>query len=144
MARALPDAGARLLDRFSDDVHEVILRLRQRIFAVAPRAHEIVADVGYTVSLQYGPDDKVGNVVCYIAGFASHANLGFTKGALLADPAEVMEGTGARMRHIKFRSVEETEASWLDRYIAAAIAQSDLTPTMGDVGTTLRLRARRS
>jgi hypothetical protein len=48
------------------------------------------------VSLQYGPDDKVGRAFCYIAGFSKHANLGFQSGAGLPDPESVLEGTARR------------------------------------------------
>lgn len=77
MSRPLPDPAADVLDRFTDEVQEIFLRLRERVLAVAPNAHEIISDVGYTVSLQYGPDDRVGRAFCYIAGFSKHANLGF-------------------------------------------------------------------
>jgi len=110
MSRPLPEHAADVLDRFTDDVQEIVLRLRERVLAVAPNAHEIITDVGYTVSLQYGPDDTVGHAFCYIAGFSKHANLGFQRGAALPDPDGVMEGTGAQMRHIKFATVAQTHA----------------------------------
>jgi hypothetical protein len=122
--RPLPADKARLLERFSDDVHEIMLRLRDRVLASAPDLHEIISDVRYTVSLQYGPDDKAGHTFCYIAGFSRHANLGFQRGASLPDPQNVLIGTGAAMRHIKFFNVEQTRAPWLDTYLRTALGQS--------------------
>jgi hypothetical protein len=120
--RPLPPDAARLLDRFSDEVHEIMLNLRERVLALSPEVGEIVSDAGYTVSLQYGPDDKVSHAFCYIAGFSKHANLGFQHGANLPDPRNVLAGTGAFMRHIKFFKVEQTQARWLDAYLHAARA----------------------
>lgn len=141
VTRPLPEQAARLLDRFTDQVQEVILGLRKRVLAVAPNAAEIITDVGYTVSLQYGPEDKVGKAFCYIAGFSDHANLGFQRGRGLPDPRRVLEGTGARMRHIKFATVAQTQAPWLDQYLEAALAQSGLDFLSGDGQSTTRLRA---
>jgi hypothetical protein len=37
----------------------------------------------------------------YVAVHKAHVNLGFFYGALLSDPARVLQGTGLRMRHVK-------------------------------------------
>lgn len=106
-----------------------------------PRAHEVVVDVGYTVALRYGPDDKMKSAFLYITGFAGHANLGFLKGAAMNDPDHVLEGTGAGMRHVKFRTAAELEAAkWLDRYLQAALSHAGLSPQLGDAQTEVRPR----
>ena len=140
MTRPLPTAGSELLDRFSEEVRELVLRLRDRVLAAAPHAHEIVLDAGYTISLHYGPDDRPGNAVIYIAGFSKHANLGFFDGASLADPHAVIAGTGSRMRHVRLDSLEETKAAWLGRYVKAAFRQAGLGPAIGDGMTTVMVR----
>ena len=43
----------------------------------------------------------------YILPCKKWVNIGFYQGAELADPDRLLEGTGARMRHIKVRSVED-------------------------------------
>ncbi|MEJ0099820.1 MAG: DUF1801 domain-containing protein [Pseudomonadota bacterium] len=43
----------------------------------------------------------------YVNVFAMHLNVGFFRGALLDDPAGLLEGSGKRMRHVKVhRGVE--------------------------------------
>src|ERR1700712_775960 len=112
--RHLPDEAVPLLERFSDEVRKVMLALRTRILEVAPRAHETITDVGYTVALRFGSDAKMKTAYLYIAGFDKHANLGFTQGAHLEDPAEVLEGTGAGYRHVKFASAAQVrQAKWM-------------------------------
>jgi hypothetical protein len=39
----------------------------------------------------------------YVDAFSAHANVGFFRGAMLDDPAGLLEGTGKRMRHVKIR-----------------------------------------
>ncbi len=89
-----------------------------------------------------GPTIRMKNSFVYITGFSKHANLGFLGGASLNDPDGVLEGTGAAMRHVKFASASEiAEASWLDRYLKAAIAQAGFKPSLGDGQTEVRPRS---
>lgn len=139
--RPLPEEGIRLLDRFSDEVHDLILALRARVLVVAPRATEVVTDVGYTVAFRYGPGPRTAGQFVYVTGFSAHANLGFVEGANLPDPAGVLEGNGIRMRHVKFRTIDEvTGATWLEAYIRAALAQAGLDEDSGDAQTVIRPR----
>lgn len=39
----------------------------------------------------------------YVDAFTAHVNIGFYRGALLDDPADLLEGAGKRMRHVKLR-----------------------------------------
>lgn len=39
----------------------------------------------------------------YVNAFQAHASVGFYNGAMLADPAGLLEGAGKRMRHVKLR-----------------------------------------
>lgn len=59
----------------------------------------------------------------YVNAFTAHVNVGFFRGAELADPDALLEGTGRFMRHVKLgpgRRVDETalaklvEAAYLD------------------------------
>ena len=58
----------------------------------------------------------------YVSAFKAHANVGFFYGAMLADPAGLLEGEGKRMRHVKLRPGEEMNAEALSNLITAAYA----------------------
>ena len=58
----------------------------------------------------------------YVNIFKAHVNVGFFRGAEIADPHEILEGTGRLMRHVKLRPEEEVEADALTRLIKAAYA----------------------
>jgi hypothetical protein len=45
----------------------------------------------------------------YVNAFKDHVNVGFFYGALLRDPAHLLEGTGKRMRHVKLRPGQDVE-----------------------------------
>lgn len=56
----------------------------------------------------------------YVNAFKTHVNVGFFCGALLADPAGLLQGSGKRMRHVKLTPDGESNAAALDALIAAA------------------------
>ncbi|HEX3651378.1 MAG TPA: DUF1801 domain-containing protein [Rhizomicrobium sp.] len=58
----------------------------------------------------------------YVNAFKAHAAVGFYYGAMLADPAGLLEGTGKRMRHVKLRPGEPLNAKALGDLIALAYA----------------------
>ncbi|HXC57646.1 MAG TPA: DUF1801 domain-containing protein [Rhizomicrobium sp.] len=56
----------------------------------------------------------------YVNAFKAHANVGFYHGAMLADPAGLLEGEGKRMRHVKLRPGKVLEVEALQDLIEAA------------------------
>ena len=56
----------------------------------------------------------------YVNAFTAHVNVGFFKGAELADPNELLEGTGRFMRHVKLRPEEDIDNAALLALIRSA------------------------
>jgi hypothetical protein len=56
----------------------------------------------------------------YVNAFTSHVNVGFFHGAALPDPAQLLQGTGKFMRHVKLRPKTAPNAAALNRLIDAA------------------------
>jgi hypothetical protein len=56
----------------------------------------------------------------YVNAFSAHANVGFFHGAELADPADLLQGAGKRMRHLKLRWGRDVDAAAIRELIAAA------------------------
>ena len=56
----------------------------------------------------------------YVNAFKDHVNVGFFFGALLEDPARLLEGTGKRGRHVKLRPGREVDPAALAQLVAAA------------------------
>lgn len=56
----------------------------------------------------------------YVNAFKAHASVGFFRGALIADPAGLLEGAGKRMRHVKLRPGEALDEAALADLIAVA------------------------
>ncbi len=56
----------------------------------------------------------------YVNAFKNHVNVGFFLGALLQDPARLLEGTGKRGRHVKLRPGREIDSEALAGLVEAA------------------------
>lgn len=56
----------------------------------------------------------------YVGAFNTHVNVGFFRGAELDDPADLLEGSGKRMRHVKLRWGKAVNTAALEALIAAA------------------------
>jgi hypothetical protein len=58
----------------------------------------------------------------YVNAFRAHVNVGFFRGAEIADPEGLLEGTGRFMRHVKLRPAEDVDANALRGLIHTAYA----------------------
>ena len=56
----------------------------------------------------------------YVNAFKAHVNVGFFRGAEIADPEDLLEGTGKFMRHVKLRPERDIEARALMNLIETA------------------------
>ena len=56
----------------------------------------------------------------YVDAFTAHVNVGFFRGAEFADPAQLLEGTGKYMRHVKLRPGSEVDVGALLKLIETA------------------------
>ena len=58
----------------------------------------------------------------YVNAFKAHVNVGFFRGAEIADPDGLLEGTGKFMRHVKVWPDRDIDAGALGKLIEAAYA----------------------
>jgi hypothetical protein len=56
----------------------------------------------------------------YVNAFTAHVNVGFFRGAEIADPAGLLEGAGKFMRHVKLRPGSDVDAAALTQLIETA------------------------
>ena len=56
----------------------------------------------------------------YVNVFKAHVNVGFFRGAEIADPHGILEGTGKFMRHVKLRPEQDVDAAALTGLIETA------------------------
>jgi hypothetical protein len=92
--------------------------------AIAQRWFEVMRDCGDDVRelLHDGhPTACVDDAAfAYVNAFKAHVNVGFFRGAEIADPGGLMEGTGKFMRHVKLRPEHDVDAKTLIKLIETA------------------------
>ena len=94
--------------------------------AIAQRWFAVIRDCGDDVRelLHDGhPTACVGDAAfAYVNAFKAHVNVGFFRGAEIADPEGLLEGTGKFMRHMKLRPECNVGATTLTKLIETAYA----------------------
>ena len=100
----------------------IATKLRDTVFAIHPEAVEVVRLGDRATTLGVGPK-KMSEGYCYIMPHKKWINLGFYKGAMLADPENLLEGTGKALRHVKVRDMALANSQAIRSLIAAALAE---------------------
>jgi hypothetical protein len=92
--------------------------------ATAQRWFEVMRDCGDDVRelLHDGhPTACVADAAfAYVNAFRAHVNVGFFRGAEIADPEHLLQGTGKFMRHVKLRPESHVDAAALMKLIETA------------------------
>ncbi len=92
--------------RFDPSIRTLLREARHLVKGVAPDAEE-KAYRGWPIRI------RTDRGLVAIAGFRDHVNVNFGKGARLNDRNGLLEGTGASIRHVKVRTVEDARSDAL-------------------------------
>ena len=122
MSPASEDAVAfdKFLGASTPEVAEIARALRLALLDAFPDAVEWF-DPGNGL-LAFGTTRTMRDLLFAIIPHKAHVNLQLVDGVDLPNPDGRIEGTGKRARHVKVRSVADTEAAWLNAAIAAQLA----------------------
>ena len=95
-----------LLEITEESLRPIVTALREIIVEVDPDTCEVVRLGDRAATYGVGPR-KMLDGYTYILPHKRWVNLGFYQGVDLADPEGLLEGTGAKMRHVKIRSMDD-------------------------------------
>jgi hypothetical protein len=100
---------ARLLEPHSTTVRRIAEELRRLVRDVMPGATEQVDLPDRAIAFGFGPPAgvRMRDLLVAIMPHTAHVNLQLADGAVLDDPARIVEGTGKRIRHVKCRSLDD-------------------------------------
>jgi hypothetical protein len=104
----------------ASDVADVARALRLTVLEAFPDAVEWF-DPGNGL-LAFGRRRSMRDLYFAIIPHKAHVNLQLVDGVDLPNPDGRIEGTGKRARHVKVRSMADTNAPWLKAAIAAQLA----------------------
>jgi hypothetical protein len=104
-----------------EDQSAVIAALDRLIEGVAPEVSRLAKYGGTLYTLW--PEEKEGQF-CGVFPYKEYVQLSLSDGAVLADPAQVLQGTGKFRRHVNFASVESIDAVMISALLQEAAARS--------------------
>lgn len=102
----------------SQDIQAVTGAVRDLVTALLPGTLEMLDTP--TRLFGYGRDRTYRGLICTVAPHDRHVSLIFSKGAMLADPLGLLEGTGQSARHVTFRSPQDVERPGVGELIRQA------------------------
>jgi len=111
-----------LLEFTEPALKPLVEKLKAVILDIHPEAVEVVRLGDRAATYGVGPK-KMKEGYAYILPYKKHVNLGFYQGALLDDPEGLLQGTGAKMRHIKVKNEDAADTPAIRALIAAALAE---------------------
>ena len=115
-----------LLEITNEPLRPIAVSLRGTIMRLHPEVSEVVQPGERAATYGVGPK-KMSEGYAYIIPYSGWVNLGFFRGASLPDPAGLLDGAGAAMRHVKIRKLEEVGQAELHSLLAAALAERRAT-----------------
>lgn len=95
--------------------------LRQRLVELLPPCVETIWDATNTVGPSYGFTEKNADHFIHLPAYTKYVNIGFTQGASLTDPEGRLQGSGAKIRHIKLTRAEDLDDPYLHDLIQQAV-----------------------
>ncbi|MYH61929.1 MAG: DUF1801 domain-containing protein [Caldilineaceae bacterium SB0675_bin_29] len=109
-----------LLQLSEETIRPIVAALREAVFQVDQNACEVVRLGDRAATYGVGPRKMIDGYA-YILPHKKWVNLGFYQGVDLEDPAGLLEGTGAKMRHVKIRSVDDADQPEVQALIRRAV-----------------------
>ncbi len=109
-----------LLEITEEGLRPIVTALREVVLEVDADTCEVVRLGDRAATYGVGPRKMIDGYAD-ILPYKRWVNLGFYQGVELADPEGLLEGTGAKMRHVKVRSVDEARQAAVRALVEGAL-----------------------
>ena len=109
-----------ILKSYPPDVQAVVDSARRLLLQLLPLAEETVDSSAPIFSYGYGPGYR--GMICTLILGKSGVKLGFVRGTELADPSELLEGSGKRHKYIQLSTALDLNRPGVKQLIKAAHA----------------------
>jgi hypothetical protein len=137
----------RLLDSlapYDPRIASLALALRDVVLEEAPEAIESLVN-GYAVAIGFSFTGKpMKDGFCHVVTYKNCVNLGFNRGALLADPEGILEGSGKLIRHLRINNHDDLDRPLVRRFLRAAIQQVGQVGLIGGPPQSASTKSRNS
>jgi hypothetical protein len=115
---------ASFLAPYSVEIVALAAALRRLVRTEAQGATELVYDAYNAVAMGYSFTGRPSDGFCHIAVYAKWVNLGFNFGAGLPDPNGLLQGKGARVRHLRMSRIVDIDQPHVKEFLREAMARA--------------------
>jgi hypothetical protein len=105
---------------YDHKVQDVFTQLRVIVLELLPETEEILFTGWKNISYGTGESRADKDLIVYIAPLKDSVNLGFYRGANLPDKKNLLKGTGKLLRHVKLKSIADSEIDDIKQLIIEA------------------------
>jgi hypothetical protein len=121
--------------------HQSLIRAARKVLRQKfPTANELVYDNYNFFVIGYGPNERPSECFISIAAAANGVGICFLRGATLADPAKVLQGSGKQTRFVRLTSVAVLKRPEIETLLAlAATSGANPLPATGRGKLIIRL-----
>lgn len=112
----------KFIDKYAPDIARDLRACRACMHALVPRGFELVYDNYNALVFGFSATERTSDALLSIAGYPNWVTLFFLKGASLADPKGLLEGSGSRVRSIRLASPDDLSRPDIRALIANAMA----------------------
>jgi hypothetical protein len=139
--RRAPQELEGFLNAYPPRVRKLFLATRRAVLAAAPESNELIYNAYNAVTAAYSFTERLKEAFCHAAVYTGHVNLGFNRGSELPDPSGILQGSGAKIRHVRIEGSADLRAPALKALLETAVAQGrDLAPGARDAKPSSRIR----
>ena len=116
----------KFLKPFSNDIQEIVLKLRAYVWDLYPKANELIYDNYNAVAFGWSITEKLGHTFCTMAIGRTSKNIhfGFYYGSRLADTEKRLLGNGNQYRYILVKDVNKFPTTYITKLLKEAYAFS--------------------
>lgn len=120
-ADVVPDEIDEFFGESNDDVAAIARAARRLVLDVLPDAREMLDRPDGLVAYATGPR-PMKDFWAAVVPHTRYVNLQLANGALVEDPAGIVEGTGKRIRHVKLHTVDDVDRPILRSLLDVSLA----------------------
>lgn len=139
MQLPLPPEYLQFLAPYPAATQELAVACREALIAMLPDCVEVLWDATNTVGMGYGFTEKTRDHFIHLPAYTKYVNLGFAFGSSLDDPEGRLQGTGARIRHIRISRVEDLHDPYVQDLVRQAVDSAPRPATPEPARTVVRV-----
>jgi hypothetical protein len=116
------------IDEYTPDIAKTargaLAKMRKRL----PGTIQLVYDNYNALAIGFSATEKTSDIICSITLYPRWVSLFFPRGSELDDPGHLLQGSGAKVRHIVLEAADTLDVPEVDALIADALARAPTPP----------------